>query len=43
MGIIVAASLSVGSRITAFTDGDGRIVLRREATAVDDLVNGRPL
>lgn len=43
MGIIVEAGLSVGSRIVAFSDGDGRIVLRREADAVDDLLNGRPL
>ncbi|WP_354640009.1 hypothetical protein [Kitasatospora camelliae] len=43
MGIIAEAGLAVGSRIIAFSDGDGRIVLRREADAADDLLNGRPL
>lgn len=43
IGILVEAGLHVGSRILAYSDGDGRIVLRREADAIDDLLNGRSL
>ena len=43
MGLLVEAGLSVGARLLAYSDGDGRIVLRREADALDDLINGRPL
>ncbi|WP_035795727.1 hypothetical protein [Kitasatospora mediocidica] len=43
MGILVEAGLAVGAKIIAFSDGDGRIVLRREADAVDDLLRGLPL
>lgn len=43
MGILVEAGLAIGARLLAYSDGDGRIVLRREADAVDDLLNGRPL
>lgn len=43
LGLLVEAGLHSGSRILAYSDGDGRIVLRREADAVDDLLNGRPL
>lgn len=43
MGILVEAGLSPGARLLAYSDGDGRIVLRREADALDDLLNGRLL
>ncbi|MFI1563882.1 hypothetical protein ACH4ZX_12615 [Streptomyces sp. NPDC020490] len=43
MGILVEAGLAPGDRLLAYSDGDGRIVLRREADAVDDLLNGRLL
>lgn len=43
MGIIVEAGLSVGERLVAYSDGDGRIVLRRAEDAIDDLLNGRIL
>lgn len=43
MGILVEAGLAPGARLLAYSDGDGRIVLRREADALDDLLNGRPL
>ncbi len=43
MGIIVEAGLSVGARLLAYSDGEGRIVLRRAEDAIDDLLNGRTL
>jgi hypothetical protein len=43
MGLLAEAGLGVGARILAYSDGDGRIVLRREADAIDDLLAGRPL
>lgn len=43
MGILVEAGLAPGARLLAYSEGDGRIVLRREADALEDLLNGRPL
>ncbi|MFG3202069.1 hypothetical protein [Streptomyces sp. NPDC048192] len=43
MGILVEAGLAPGARLLAYSEGDGRIVLRREADAVEDLLNGRLL
>ncbi|MGA4858349.1 hypothetical protein ACPCAB_17075 [Streptomyces koyangensis] len=33
LGLLAEAGLDVGGRILAFSDGDGRIVLQREADA----------
>ncbi|MFJ3244138.1 hypothetical protein ACIQ8G_16385 [Streptomyces sp. NPDC094154] len=41
--IEIEAGLSVGARLLAYSDGDGRMVLRREGDALVDLLNGRPL
>lgn len=43
MGVLVEAGLATGDRLLAYSDGDGRIVLRRHDDALDDLLNGRPL
>ncbi|AWZ05347.1 MULTISPECIES: hypothetical protein [unclassified Streptomyces] len=43
MGILAEAGLTTGVRVLVYSDGDGRIVLRREADAIEDLLNGRPL
>lgn len=43
VGLLAESGLHVGSRVLAYSDGDGRIVLRREADAMDDLLSGRPL
>ncbi|MFJ4755843.1 hypothetical protein [Streptomyces sp. NPDC088763] len=43
VGVLVEAGLAVGDRLLAYSDGDGRIVLRRHDDAVEDLLNGRLL
>ncbi|MEV5162798.1 hypothetical protein [Streptomyces sp. NPDC053728] len=38
MGVLVEAGLSPGSRIVAYSIGDGRIVLRRAEDAITELL-----
>jgi bifunctional DNA-binding transcriptional regulator/antitoxin component of YhaV-PrlF toxin-antitoxin module len=38
MGLLAEAGLNPGDLVMAFSDGDGRIVLRRHADAVRDLL-----
>ncbi|MET9823686.1 hypothetical protein ABZ038_19055 [Streptomyces sp. NPDC006349] len=38
LGLLAEAGLNVGEGLVAFSDGDGRIVLRRGADAIDDLL-----
>ncbi|MFF8939617.1 hypothetical protein ACF08O_33935 [Streptomyces paradoxus] len=39
LGLLAEAGLNVGDDLLAFSDGDGRIVLRRASGAIDDLLN----
>ncbi|KPL31494.1 hypothetical protein JI76_20290 [Streptomyces anulatus] len=43
MGVLAEAGLTTGSKILVYSDADGRIVLRREADAIEDLLNCRLL
>jgi bifunctional DNA-binding transcriptional regulator/antitoxin component of YhaV-PrlF toxin-antitoxin module len=38
LGVLAEAGLSPGSSVLAYSNGDGRIVLRREEDAVQDLI-----
>lgn len=38
MGILAEAGLDTESPVLAYSDGDGRIVLRRLTDAIDDLL-----
>jgi hypothetical protein len=38
LGLLAEAGLDPGSRVIAFTDGDGRVTLRREEDAMRDLI-----
>ncbi|RAG83816.1 hypothetical protein DN069_20480 [Streptacidiphilus pinicola] len=38
LGLLAEAGLNPGDRVLAYSDGDGRLVLRRYADAVEDLV-----
>ncbi|MCX5074694.1 hypothetical protein OG321_19520 [Streptomyces sp. NBC_00424] len=38
MGVLVEADLHIGEKLLAFSDGDGRITLRRTTDAVEDLL-----
>ncbi|MGW7701088.1 AbrB/MazE/SpoVT family DNA-binding domain-containing protein [Kitasatospora sp. NPDC054768] len=38
MGILAEAGLDTGSTVLAYSDGDGRIVLRRLTDAIDGLM-----
>ncbi|MGK4579593.1 AbrB/MazE/SpoVT family DNA-binding domain-containing protein [Kitasatospora sp. HPMI-4] len=38
MGLLVEAGLDIGARLLAYSDGDGRIVLQREADAIGRLL-----
>ena len=38
LGLLAEAGLDTGARILAFSDGDGRIVLQREADAMERLL-----
>lgn len=38
IGLLAEAGLGTGARIMAFSDGDGRIVLQREADALERLL-----
>ncbi|MGV9337400.1 hypothetical protein [Streptomyces sp. NPDC003688] len=37
-GILVKVGLHIGEKLLAFSDGDGRIILRRATDAVEDLL-----
>lgn len=39
LGLLAEAGLDTGSMLLAFSDGDGRIVLQREADALDRLLH----
>ncbi|MGX8907347.1 hypothetical protein ACR820_19390 [Streptomyces netropsis] len=39
LGMSAEAGINVGDALLAFSDGDGRIVLRRASDAIDDLLN----
>ncbi|MFD4986169.1 hypothetical protein [Streptomyces sp. NPDC058374] len=39
LGLLAEAGLDPGSRVIAFSDGDGRLVLRRYEDAVRDLID----
>ncbi|MDX3585626.1 AbrB/MazE/SpoVT family DNA-binding domain-containing protein [Streptomyces europaeiscabiei] len=39
LGVLAEAGLAPGSRIVAYSAGDGRIVLRREEDAMSELLN----
>lgn len=43
MGLLVEAGLNIGDSLLAFSEGDGRIVVRRAADALAALMNGDPL
>ncbi|MET9195646.1 hypothetical protein ABZX60_20420 [Streptomyces olivaceus] len=38
IGLLAEAGLGTGARVMAFSDGDGRIVLQREADAMEKLL-----
>ncbi|MFC8067522.1 AbrB/MazE/SpoVT family DNA-binding domain-containing protein [Streptomyces sp. NPDC057293] len=38
LGLLAEAGLGAGSRLLAFSDSDGRIVLQREADAIERLL-----
>ncbi|MGW0487062.1 AbrB/MazE/SpoVT family DNA-binding domain-containing protein [Streptomyces olivaceus] len=38
LGLLAEAGLDAGSRLLAFSDSDGRIVLQREADAIERLL-----
>ncbi|MFD4337910.1 hypothetical protein ACFWPP_12070 [Streptomyces anulatus] len=39
LGLLAEAGFDAGSRLLAFSDGDGRIVLQREADAIERLLS----
>jgi bifunctional DNA-binding transcriptional regulator/antitoxin component of YhaV-PrlF toxin-antitoxin module len=43
LGLLAEAGLSPGSRILAYTRGDGRIVLRRQQDALQELLESGEL
>ncbi|GHE11396.1 hypothetical protein GCM10010339_71070 [Streptomyces alanosinicus] len=43
MGLLAEAGLNPGSTVLAYSDGDGRIVLRRFEDSVEDLLGGHGL
>ncbi|MFD9400323.1 AbrB/MazE/SpoVT family DNA-binding domain-containing protein [Streptomyces sp. NPDC060011] len=43
LGILAEAGLDTGSAVLAYSDGDGRIVLRRLTDSIDDLLLGGEL
>ncbi|WP_432170864.1 hypothetical protein [Streptomyces sp. 1222.5] len=40
LGLLAEAGLDVGNHLLAYSDGDGRIMLRRASDAIDDLEQG---
>ncbi|MFK0101403.1 hypothetical protein [Streptomyces sp. NPDC091040] len=43
MGVLVEAGVHIGERLLAFSDGGGRITLRRATDAVEDLLRAGAL
>lgn len=43
MSILAEAGINPDETLLAYSEGDGRIVLRRLDDAVSDLISGRPL
>ncbi|MGA5840520.1 hypothetical protein [Streptomyces pseudogriseolus] len=43
VSLLVQAGLNPGEKVMAVSTEDGKVVLRRLADAVDDLLSGRPL
>ncbi|MEU6614542.1 AbrB/MazE/SpoVT family DNA-binding domain-containing protein [Streptomyces parvus] len=43
MGVLVEAGLNVGDSVLVFSDGDGRVVMRRADDAVQSLLDGEGL
>ncbi|MEU6969653.1 hypothetical protein AB0A71_18275 [Kitasatospora aureofaciens] len=43
LGVLVEAGIDTNSTVLAFSDGDGRVVLRRAADAIQDLLDGNGL
>lgn len=43
VSLLVQAGLNLGEKVMAVSTEDGKVVLRRLADAVDDLLSGRPL
>ncbi|MEU6979982.1 AbrB/MazE/SpoVT family DNA-binding domain-containing protein [Streptomyces sp. NPDC046371] len=43
LGILAEVGLDTGTVVLAYSDGDGRIVLRRLTDAIDDLLHGEGL
>ncbi|MGW5987184.1 hypothetical protein ACWFRT_15620 [Streptomyces anulatus] len=39
LGLLAEAGINVGENLLAFSEGDGRIVLRRASDAINDLLN----
>ncbi|WP_431784870.1 hypothetical protein [Streptomyces chumphonensis] len=39
LGLLAEAAFDAGSRLLAFSDGDGRIVLQREADGIERLLS----
>lgn len=39
IGLLVEAGLNVGDHLVAFSDGDGRVVLRRAKDAIAELLH----
>ncbi|MFF9555412.1 hypothetical protein ACF1DY_06275 [Streptomyces albus] len=42
-GLLGEAGLDAGSKVLAYSNGNGRIVLRREADAIESLLQDGPL
>ncbi|WBP88091.1 hypothetical protein [Kitasatospora cathayae] len=43
LGVLVEAGIDTNSAVLAYSDGDGRVVLRRAADAIQDLLDGNGL
>lgn len=43
LGLLAEAGLDPGSRVVAYSDGDGRIILRRAEDAIDGLLSSGEL
>ncbi|MEU4301875.1 AbrB/MazE/SpoVT family DNA-binding domain-containing protein [Kitasatospora aureofaciens] len=43
IGLLAEAGINIGETMLAYSDGDGKITLRRLTDAVADLLGGEPL
>ncbi|MFH8496699.1 hypothetical protein [Streptomyces coeruleorubidus] len=43
LGLLAEAGITPGASVVAFSDGDGRIVLKRAEDAIKDLIEKRTL